>query len=250
MLQFIETDNAMVASLITQVLPVLIPFVLSLLIGPRLIAVLRAMKAGQPIREASKGVLAPEHQSKVGTPTMGGIMIISLILLSILLCADLTDPRIHCILLVTGITAFLGFLDDFAKITKKSTDGVSGWFKIGLQFLAAAACAAYLYWQVPGITGLYMRLESLSLHLHSIKTNVNQQLSALCGNQADCVQCIKYQTNLTVNRCIYLPLCWNNCNALSKHPLTKGRITYFLQFDSLALHGSSQYKSGRLFFLK
>lgn len=156
MLQLIETDNAMVASLITQVLPVLIPFVLSLLIGPRLIAVLRAMKAGQPIREASKGVLAPEHQSKVGTPTMGGIMIISLILLSILLCADLTDPRIHCVLLVTGITAFLGFLDDFAKITKKSSDGVSGWFKIGLQFLAAAACAAYLYWQVPGITGLYI----------------------------------------------------------------------------------------------
>ena len=119
MLRLIETNSPALELVVTLVLPVLIPFVLSLIIGPRLIAILRAMNAGQPIREASKGVLAPEHQGKVGTPTMGGLMIISLILLSILLCADLTDPRIHSILLVTGITAFLGFLDDYAKITKK-----------------------------------------------------------------------------------------------------------------------------------
>lgn len=156
MLQFIETDNAYLIVVIKYILPVLLPFVLSMFIGPRLIAVLRAMKAGQPIREASKGVLAPEHSSKVGTPTMGGIMIISLIMLTTLLCADLGDPRIHCILLVTFVTASLGFLDDYAKITKKTTDGVSGWFKIGLQFLAAAGCAVYLYIFVPDITYLYI----------------------------------------------------------------------------------------------
>ena len=54
------------------------------------------------------------------------------------------------------MTAFLGFLDDYAKITKKSTDGVSGWFKIGLQFLAATACAVYLYVTMPELGKLYI----------------------------------------------------------------------------------------------
>jgi len=126
-----------------------LPFLASLLIGPKLIAILRAMKAGQPIREARKGVLAPEHQGKVGTPTMGGVMLIGLVLLIMLalLCCDPTNPVVHCCLLVTVVTAFLGFLDDYAKITKHSTDGVSGWFKILLQVIAACACAVYLYTQ-------------------------------------------------------------------------------------------------------
>ena len=129
-----------------------LPFIFSLLIGPKLIAILRAMKAGQPIREARKGVLAPEHQSKVGTPTMGGVMIIGLILLFALLFMDLTSVRVQCCLIVIAVTAFLGFLDDFAKIRCHSSDGVSGWFKIGLQFIAAAACALYLYFAAPGAT--------------------------------------------------------------------------------------------------
>ena len=133
MLRLCDTNPMLLA-----ILAMVIPFVGSLIIGPRLIAMLRAMKAGQPIREARKGVLAPEHSSKVGTPTMGGLMLIGLTLLTALLVCDLTDPRIQCCLIVTAITAFLGFLDDYAKITKKSTDGVSGWFKIALQFIAAA----------------------------------------------------------------------------------------------------------------
>ncbi|MBE6419543.1 MAG: phospho-N-acetylmuramoyl-pentapeptide-transferase [Akkermansiaceae bacterium] len=156
MLQLIKTDSLFAVMLINWFIPIVLPFVLSMFIGPRLIAILRAMKAGQPIREASKGVLAPEHSSKVGTPTMGGIMIIGLILLTILLCADLTDARIHCILLVSCVTAFLGFLDDYAKITKKSSDGVSGKFKIALQFVAALGCAFYLYYSLPKLTYLYI----------------------------------------------------------------------------------------------
>lgn len=147
MLHFLHTDPGILA-----LLAILIPFVGSLLIGPKLIAVLRAMKAGQPIREARKGVLAPEHQGKVGTPTMGGLMLIGLVLLTCLLVCDLTSPVIQSCLLVTFVTAFLGFLDDYAKITKKSTDGVSGWFKIALQALAAIGSAAYLYNTVPGVT--------------------------------------------------------------------------------------------------
>ena len=133
------------------ILALLVPFVGSMLIGPRLIAILRAMKAGQPIREASKGVLAPEHQAKVGTPTMGGLMIIGLILLTSVLFLDMGNPKLQCCLLVMSVTAILGFLDDWAKITKKSTDGVSGWFKIALQTVAALVCAGYLYYLDPTI---------------------------------------------------------------------------------------------------
>ena len=140
--------------MILAMLALVIPFVGSLLIGPRLIAMLRAMKAGQPIREARKGVLAPEHSSKVGTPTMGGLMLIGLVLLTALLVCNLTDPRVQCCLIVTSITAFLGFLDDYAKITKKSTDGVSGWFKIALQFIAAIGCSLYLYFACPEVCNI------------------------------------------------------------------------------------------------
>ena len=57
MLHFIDTDNAYLLIGIKYILPVLLPFVLSMFIGPRLIAVLRAMKVGHPIREASKDLL-------------------------------------------------------------------------------------------------------------------------------------------------------------------------------------------------
>lgn len=132
-----------------QFMSFILPFIASLMIGPKLIAILTAMKAGQPIREAQKNVNAPKHQAKVGTPTMGGVMIMGLIITNIFLFADLTSPLIHCCLMVLTVTVTLGFLDDYAKITKKSTDGVSGWFKIGLQAFAATAAAFYSYYQIP-----------------------------------------------------------------------------------------------------
>ena len=137
-------------------LALLVPFVISLCIGNRVVNILRAMKAGQPIREARKGVLAPEHQGKVGTPTMGGVMLIGSLLLTSVLFLDMADPRIQCCVFVTAVTALLGFLDDFAKITKHSTDGVSGWFKIAIQAVAAVGSAFYLYTTIPSISAMYV----------------------------------------------------------------------------------------------
>ena len=137
-------------------LALLVPFTVSLCIGGRVVDILRAMKAGQPIREARKGVLAPEHQGKVGTPTMGGVMIIGLLLLCSVLFFDMADPRLQCCVFVTAVTALLGWLDDYAKITQHSTDGVSGWFKIAIQAVAATGAAFYLYVTVPGISALYV----------------------------------------------------------------------------------------------
>ncbi len=134
----------------------LLPFIGSLLVGPKLISVLRAMKAGQPIRQATKRCAAPEHQNKVGTPTMGGIMLIGLVLLTNLLFNNLLDPHVQCCLLVTAVTAGLGFMDDYAKITAQSTDGVSGWVKIALQAVAALGCGTYLYLTLPGAGNVYV----------------------------------------------------------------------------------------------
>lgn len=138
-----------IAPMLTYLLMLIIPFTASLFIAPRLICILKSMKAGQPIREAQKGILAPEHQSKVGTPTMGGIMIIGLILLCAVLFCDLTNIKILCVLGVTIVTSILGFMDDFAKISKKSSDGVSGRIKILIQAIAATSASLALYTHCP-----------------------------------------------------------------------------------------------------
>ena len=218
MFHFIETSDIYLQLLFSVLLPVVLPFALSMVIGPKLIAILRAMKAGQPIREARKGVLAPEHQGKVGTPTMGGLMIISLILLSILLFADLADARIHCILLVTCVTAFLGFTDDYAKITKKSTDGVSGWFKIGLQFIAALACGCYLYWRMPELTQLYIpfcgmvdigfAFIPLALLVIIGSSNAVNLTDGLDGLASGCMIIVSFFYIITLQNAVMNPVMW------------------------------------------
>ncbi len=138
--EFFEIDEGALFLLAAVLPPLLI-----LVLGPCVIQKLRALKAGQPVREAHGNVHAPDHAAKAGTPTMGGILIIGTLVLFSLLFLRLDDVRIQCILFVTCVTAFLGFLDDYAKIKKQNSDGVNGWFKIALQTLAAGVCAVYLY---------------------------------------------------------------------------------------------------------
>lgn len=142
--------------LLTLILCGLLPLIASIFIGPRLIAILRALKAGQPVRQASKCCNAPEHQKKAGTPTMGGLMLIGLVIIGTLLFCDLSSPAVQCCLLVTCVTAFLGFLDDYAKITRHSSDGVSGRFKIIIQAIAALAVGCYLYYGAEGYGSLHI----------------------------------------------------------------------------------------------
>ncbi|HJD65149.1 MAG TPA: phospho-N-acetylmuramoyl-pentapeptide-transferase [Rickettsia endosymbiont of Diachasma alloeum] len=111
-------------------LAVLVTLSLSFLIGPRLIKFLQALqKYGQPIR--SNG---PEsHQAKAGTPTMGGIMIILSSCFSTLLLADLTNKYIWITLFGFVSFGIIGFLDDYAKVTKNNHYGVKGKSKLLLQ---------------------------------------------------------------------------------------------------------------------
>lgn len=95
---------------------------------------------GQPIREDGP---ASHLLTKKGTPTMGGLMILMALFISTLLWADLKNPYIWIVLGVTGAFGFLGFMDDYLKVSKRNTKGVSGKMKLACQFaVSIAACIA------------------------------------------------------------------------------------------------------------
>jgi len=109
--------------------------VFGFLFGRPLINVLRKRQGkGQPIREDG-----PEgHFSKAGTPTMGGLLIVGALLTSTLLWARLDNPFVWMVLFVTMSFALIGFADDYAKVKKQNTAGVSGKVRLLLGFLIAA----------------------------------------------------------------------------------------------------------------
>ena len=116
-------------------------FLFTVITGGWLIDYLRAQQGkGQPIRDLS----LEAQLSKQGTPTMGGFLIWVGLLLGTLLFADLKNPYIWVVLLVCVSYAFLGFLDDYAKVTKQSTDGVSARVRLLVEFAVAALAGAFI----------------------------------------------------------------------------------------------------------
>lgn len=114
---------------------------ISLLFGKRVIGALRDLKVGQQIRE--EGPQA--HIAKRGTPTMGGLLIIGSVLLSTLLWARLSNLYIWIVLLATTGFAVIGFLDDYAKVAKRQSLGLTGKQKLAAQLLIAGGVWAALY---------------------------------------------------------------------------------------------------------
>ena len=110
------------------------------LFGPSIIAALKIRQGkGQPIRADG-----PEsHFVKAGTPTMGGLMILSGVLVSSLLWSNLSSVYVWVVLMVTIGFGAIGFYDDYLKVTKQSDKGFSGKVRLTLEFLIAGiACAA------------------------------------------------------------------------------------------------------------
>ncbi len=108
---------------------------ISFLIGPKIIKWLKSkQKEGQPIRKNG-----PEtHFKKAGTPTMGGLMILFSVSLSTLLWADLSNAFVWYALAVMIGFGLIGFADDYAKLTRRSTDGVSAKVRLTAQIVIAA----------------------------------------------------------------------------------------------------------------
>ncbi|WP_279477557.1 phospho-N-acetylmuramoyl-pentapeptide-transferase [Aureimonas sp. SK2] len=109
-------------------------FIVVFLFGPAIIANLRVRQGrGQPIRADGPQT----HFKKAGTPTMGGLMILSGFLVATLLWAELSNIYVWMVLLVTVGFGSIGFYDDYLKVTKQSHKGFSGKSRLGLEFLIA-----------------------------------------------------------------------------------------------------------------
>ena len=102
-------------------------------------------KKGQPIREDGP----QNHFSKAGTPTMGGLLILSALTVSTLLWARLDNGYVWVVLLITLGFALIGFADDYAKVTRQTSDGVSGRIRLGIGFLLAGLAGAAVAWLNP-----------------------------------------------------------------------------------------------------
>ena len=109
------------------------------LFGPTIISALRIRQGrGQPIRDDG-----PKNHllTKVGTPTMGGLMILSGLLVSTLLWANLSSAYVWIVLLVTLGFGLIGLYDDYLKVTKQTHKGFSGKLRLGIEFIIAmVAC--------------------------------------------------------------------------------------------------------------
>jgi phospho-N-acetylmuramoyl-pentapeptide-transferase len=113
---------------------------LCVVLGPWLINRLRQFEIGQYIREEGP----KSHQKKAGTPTMGGILIIISIVIPTVLWADLRSPYVWIAIAALLGYGWIGFLDDYAKVTKRRNLGLSGRRKLVYQFSMGFAFAAML----------------------------------------------------------------------------------------------------------
>jgi len=121
-------------------------FLLTLIFGNFIIRILIALKLGQPIRGAAEvHRLAELHGGKQGTPTMGGVLVIGSVFLSSLLWARLDNRFVWLVLFCMIYLGALGFADDYLKVTKKKSDGISGRIKLVFQIaLALIVTAVFL----------------------------------------------------------------------------------------------------------
>lgn len=102
---------------------------------PRFIAWFRNRQLGQPIRDDGP----QSHLSKSGTPTMGGLVVVLSVILTSILLVDLREPVLWVTLLVISGYAVLGFFDDYRKVKKKDSGGISARGKLFFQILVAVA---------------------------------------------------------------------------------------------------------------
>src|SRR5688572_22153065 len=117
---------------------------ISLLLGPWLIQRLREFQIGQQIREEGP----KSHQAKAGTPTMGGVLILVSIIVPTLLWADLRNPFVWLLMLSTIGYGLVGFADDYLKVKRKKSLGLTGREKMGMLIaisMSVGIVLLYLY---------------------------------------------------------------------------------------------------------
>jgi phospho-N-acetylmuramoyl-pentapeptide-transferase len=132
----------------------LLAFILSLIFGARVIRKLISLKVGQPIRNAAEvHKLAELHGGKIGTPTMGGVLILGTVLVATLICSRPLNPFVAVCSCTMGACGLLGLWDDYKKVKDKKSDGLSGRTKLFWQIFIALIAAAFIYFK-PEISGV------------------------------------------------------------------------------------------------
>jgi phospho-N-acetylmuramoyl-pentapeptide-transferase len=116
-----------------SILATLTSLLVLFMLGPWAIRRLRAMQVGQSIREDGP----PNHKGKAGTPTMGGCVILPVVVLSTLLWADMKNLYVWLVILVTVCYGLIGFVDDYLKVARRNSRGLGARAKFGLQALVA-----------------------------------------------------------------------------------------------------------------
>jgi phospho-N-acetylmuramoyl-pentapeptide-transferase len=127
-------------------------FAIAIMVSPALIQELTSRQMGQAIR-----TLGPQsHQQKKGTPTMGGVLILLAITVSVLLWCDLTNRFVWVTLLVTLSLGMIGWIDDYRKVIEKHHGGLPARWKYFWQSIIGLAAGAFLFYtaKVPAETQL------------------------------------------------------------------------------------------------
>jgi len=147
-------------------------FVVSLIFGNWVIQKLTALKLGQPIRLASEvHRLAELHGGKAGTPTMGGVLVIGAVFLSSVLWARPDNRFVWLALFSMVYLGALGFADDYLKVTKKKSAGVSGRYKLLFQIILAGIVTSVF------LTSPLLEVQARSLYVPFIKAPVIDNMS-------------------------------------------------------------------------
>lgn len=126
----------------------ILAFAVSVIAGPRVIRRLISLKVNQPIRTAEEvHKLAELQGGKIGTPTMGGVLILGSVLISVFVCARPLNPFVAvCSCTMVGL-GLLGFCDDYKKVKQKKSDGVSARTKLFWQLVVALVAACFIYFK-------------------------------------------------------------------------------------------------------
>lgn len=150
------------------IIPILISFGLSVILGPLIIPFLKKLKVGQTVRDDGPST----HLKKSGTPTMGGILImVSVVITSMLYVTDY--PRIRPVLFLTLGFGMIGLIDDYIKVILRRSMGLRAWQKMFLQILVTSGFAYYLFhtaevslsMRIPFVKGYYVDFGWLTLPL-------------------------------------------------------------------------------------
>ena len=151
--------------MIRIVITALVGVALSGLLGFLLLPVLRALKAGQSIREVGP----TWHNYKAGTPMMGGLMFIFALVICLLIAVPVMEEySVFYVLVLALCFGGVGFVDDFCKLKKKQNEGLTSIQKLLLQMAVSALFLYGLYKQGTLITDLYIPYVNISFHIHPL----------------------------------------------------------------------------------